>query len=84
MKIIGGKEFLVGFIIDDGEAATFQLVHSIDKAPQLNTLNIYVETSFQGHRQVEIGAVNLPEFGQYLLTVCLILRLFFRRFVPLG
>ena len=84
LKIIGGKEFLVGLIIDDGQTAAFQLVHSIDKAPQLDTLDIYIEASFQGYRQVEIGAVNLPESGKYLFAVFLVLLLFFRRFVPLG
>jgi hypothetical protein len=83
-EIIGGKEFFIRLIIDNGEAAAFQLINSIDKAPQLDALDIYEEASFQGYRQVKIGAVNLPEFGQNLFTEFLILLFFLRRFVPLG
>jgi hypothetical protein len=77
-EIIGGKELFVRLIIDDGEPAAFQLINSIDKAPQLDAFDIYIEASFQGYGQAEIGAVNLPEFGQNLFTVFLILLLFLR------
>ena len=82
LQIVGGKELFIRLIIDDGEAAAFQLVHPIDKAPQLDALDIYGKVLFQGHWHAEIGVVNLPEFGEDFLTVLPVLRLFFRRFVP--